>query len=115
MTSNLTRPPVTADQLGAMTDAEATALVTSAGVSEAATCEVVHVALRDGVLVSARALRCLPESAHLSPLESLARTFAAGEILPEGIRPDILNHLELNGLIMAFRVPITPREAEAIQ
>lgn len=71
--------------------------------------ETVHVAIRDGVVVSGRALAGLPESAHigLNDQRSVTVRYDAGAILPAGVRPDVLDHLEHNGLVLAIHVPIT--------
>ena len=71
--------------------------------------ETVHVALTDGVLVSGRALAGLPESAHLphNDRRAVTKPYMAGEILPAGIHPDTLTHLERAGLVLAVHVPIT--------
>ena len=76
--------------------------------------EIVHVAIRDGVAVSGRALAGLPESAHIGLNDQRAVTgrFDAGAILPAGIRPDAIDHLERVGLILAIHVPITTTTTE---
>lgn len=76
--------------------------------------ETVHVSLRDGVVVSGRALAGLPESAHIGLNDQRAVTgrFDAGAILPAGIRPDVLDHLERVGLLLAIHVPITTTTTE---
>ena len=77
--------------------------------------ETVHVSLRDGVVVSGRALAGLPESAHIPLNDQRAVTgrFDAGAILPAGVRPDALDHLERVGLILAVHVPITDTPEES--
>lgn len=74
--------------------------------------ETVYVVIGLGALVSGRALAGLPESAHigLNDQRSVSKMFQPGAILPAGVRPDALEHLERAGLLLAVHVPITDTE-----
>jgi len=68
----------------------------------------------DAAAVHLYALAGLPESAHLGlgDQRAVARMFAPGTILPAGVRPDVLEHLERSGLALAVHVPITDTTEE---
>jgi hypothetical protein len=69
---------------------------------EIAAFETVHVAV-DWCYIGGRELAGLPDN---TPGSYTTERFAAGQVLPETVRPDVLAHLVTVGLAVPIHVPV---------
>lgn len=93
------------DRLAAMTESEATAYL---GGTPGCVTETIHVVIFDGLSISGREF--IPNHTPDPNGVLVDRTYRAGDILPAGLRPDLLSHLENIGIVIAVHVPIDTKE-----